>query len=152
MDTEATEITVPTPLYDTSDRAPAANAPERDLPPAMRAVFEALRKSCLTIPGVEENIRHEGPVWKWIWAYEVDGFTICVIHPMNDSVDLSFPLPTRFEPLYKESGLDELVVKGISKGGIAARVRYVRFNVPDMESGSKIFAAVEYKLKLLSKS
>lgn len=152
MEAEITQTAPPspTPLYDSSIQPPAADSPSRDLPPQLRPVFQSLRESCLRIPQIVERVRHEGPVWKWIWAYERDGFTLCVIHPMKESVDLSFPLPTRFEHHFEKSDLDKVILAAISKGETAARVRYVRVNVPDVEAVSRMYRAVELKLKLMA--
>lgn len=152
MEAESTQTTPApaVPLYD-GNQSPAPDAPMRDLPPALRPVFQGLREACLKIPGAVERVRHDGPVWKWIWAYERNGYTLCAVHPMKEGVDLSFPLPTRYEPMYEKSDLDTAILKAVAGGETAARVRYVRVNVPDPESVARLFRGVEFKLELMEK-
>jgi hypothetical protein len=140
----------PLPLYDNDLQRPSADAPQRDLPPEMRPVFKALRDLCLGIPRVVENVRHDGVHWKWVWAYERDGYTLCLIHPLQQSVDLSFPLPQRYEPRFEKSQLDPSILIAASKGPTAAKVRYVRVNVPDGAAAAKLFEGVQLKLQLMS--
>jgi hypothetical protein len=65
-------------------------------------------------------------------------------------VDLSFPLPQRFEARYEKAGLDPVLAAAVSKGPTAAKVRYVRVNVPDTEAASRLFQGVQLKLQLMS--
>ena len=150
MDTETKEKPLPLPLYDNESQQPSPDAPIRDLSPDLRPVFKALREHCLGIPRAVENVRHDGPNWKWVWAYERDGYTLCVIHPMKSNVDLSFPLPQRYEPRFEKSELDPAIREAASKGPTAAKVRYVRVPVTNSDAIARLFQGVELKLQLMA--
>ena len=150
MEPESKEKPLPLPLYDTESQRPSADAPLRDLLPELRPIFKTLRELCLGIPCAVENVRHEGVYWKWIWAYERHGRTLCAIHPMKASVDLSFPLPQRYEPRFEKSELDQAIRDAASKGPTAAKVRYVRVPVADNAAAARLFQGVELKLQLMA--
>jgi hypothetical protein len=150
VETESKEKKPSVPLYEADLHRPSADAPERDLLPELRPIFKALRTQCRGIPRAVENVRHDGPHWKWIWAYERDGYTLCAIHPMQSGVDLSFPLPQRYEPRFEKAELDPAVREAVSKGATAAKVRYARLAVPDLDAAARFFQGVELKLQLMA--
>ena len=122
-------------LYPTEMEEPTPTAPLHDLPAPLATRFRTLRAGLLDLPGVTEQVRFMGPMWRWAWEYAIGNRKLCWLHLMRGGVDVTFTLSESDESrLGKGTRLARAVARAIEEGQRTGPVKWCWLELDDRRS------------------
>jgi hypothetical protein len=119
-------------LYQNESEEPLPTAPLKDLAPALASRFGEMREALLQLPGVTEQVRFMGPMWRWTWEYGMGNRKLCWLHLMRNGVDVTFTLSESDESRLTKSGrLAKSIAKSMEEGQRTGPVKWCWLGLDD---------------------
>jgi len=138
-------------LYLSEAVEPEPAAPLHDLAPPLAARFRQIREGLLKLPGVAEQVRFMGPTWHWAWEYGVGNRKLCWIHPMKNSVDVTFTLSETDESrLGKGPKIAGVIARALVEGQRTGPVKWCWLELSDRRSIDAFLSLARRKLEWLA--
>jgi hypothetical protein len=119
-------------LYRDAALVPAVDQPERELPAAAAARFQAVRAGLAGIGGVTEHVKYMAEPWRWTWEYSSGGRRLCWLHPVPGGPGATFTIAEAEEPqVHALRGLPAPLARAMIDARVTGPLRWCAVELTD---------------------